>query len=75
MQEEQGFSSFFAIFDDSSKFHSTLGTLHFEKSSNLVKMGKGLAQLLPSFLHVTSKTQIQGFGSVALLCHKISVSS
>ena len=32
-----GFSSFFAIFDDFSKFCSAFSTLHFEKSSNLAK--------------------------------------
>ena len=65
-QVEHGFFSFFlpnfAIFDDCSKFYSTFGALHFEKSSNIAKiwqkMKKSLVQLaLNAFLDGTSKTQ------------------
>ena len=37
-QIEQGFSSFFAIFDDFSKFRSTFCALNFEKSSTMGKI-------------------------------------
>ena len=50
MQDEPGFSSFFAIFDDFAKICSDLGLLHFEKSSIMAKkcvnkMKKSLVQL------------------------------
>ena len=37
-QVEQGLSSFFAIFDDFSKFRRNFGMLYFERSSNMANI-------------------------------------
>jgi len=65
------FLPIFDIFDDFSKFFSTVSALPFEKSSNMAKMYQKmrncLVQLsLNPFLHSTSKTRNPGFGYLIL---------
>ena len=65
----KAFLHFFAkclcIFDDFSKFHSTFGTLYFEKSSNLPsnwqKMKKSLVQLAFSTCRIDFWSQKPNF--------------
>ena len=45
-QVNQGLSSFFAEFDDFSMFRISFSMLHFEKSSNMQKIGKNWRKAL-----------------------------
>ena len=67
---KQCFSSYFATFDDFSKFCSDFGTLHLENHQICQKIKKRLVQVaLNPFLYGTSKTRNSGFGYPIAICH------